>query len=237
MDVVVTGRRTTVSDRFRDHIEDKIGKVNQLAPRAHRVDVLISHEPNRRQSKACERVEITCHVKGPVIRAEACHEDKYAALDVALDKLLERLRRAQDKKKVHRGRRTPESVAAATARHAQNGSSADAGADDERQSYDDEAFGAVGNSPIQVREKVHASRPMTLAEALHMMELVGHDFYLYVDSDTDKPSVVYRRRGWSYGVIHLDVADEVEPPKDAEASQGVLPGDVIGNDDDVAEAS
>ena len=236
MDVVVTGRRTTVSDRFRDHIEDKIEKVNQLAPRAHRVDVLISHEPNRRQSKACERVEITCHAKGPVIRAEACHEDKYAALDVALDKLLERLRRVQDKKKVHRGRRTPESVAAATARHAQNGSAPDADAD-ELESFDDEPFGAVGNSPIRVREKVHASPPMTLAEALHMMELVGHDFYLYVDSDTEKPSVVYRRRGWSYGVIHLDVTDAAEPPQDADASQGVLPGDVIGNDDDVAEAS
>jgi ribosomal subunit interface protein len=237
VDVVVTGRRTTVSDRFRDHIEDKIEKVNQLAPRAHRVDVLISHEPNRRQSKACERIEITCHAKGPVIRAEACHEDKYAALDVALDKLLERLRRAQDKKKVHRGRRTPESVAAATARQAQNGSTPDSGADDEHESFDDEPFGAVGNSPIQVREKVHASRPMTLAEALHMMELVGHDFYLYVDSDTEKPSVVYRRRGWSYGVIHLDVTASANPPLDADASQSVLPGDVIGTTDDVAEAS
>ena len=69
------------------------------------------------------------------------------------------------------------------------------------------AFGAMGESPIEVREKVHASAPMTLEDALNQMELVGHDFYLFHDSDTGQPSVVYRRRGWSYGVIHLKVDD------------------------------
>lgn len=221
MDVVVTGRHTNVSDRFRAHIEEKLEKVTQLAPRCHRVDVLVSHEPNRRQSKACERVEITCHVKGPVIRAEACHEDKYAALDLALDKLLERLRRAQDKRKVHRGRRRPESVGEATARSLQNGSGPDTEsgeADGGMHVLDDEPFGAVGNSPIEVREKVHASHPMTLAEALHKMELVGHDFYLYVDSETEKPSVVYRRRGWSYGVLHLEVSSDAASAENVRAT-------------------
>jgi ribosomal subunit interface protein len=116
VDIVITGRHTSVSDRFRQHIADKLTKVSQLAPRARRIDVMLSHEPNRRQSKAGERVEITCHVKGPVVRAEACHEDKYAALDLALEKLMERLRRANDRRQVRRGRRAPESVASATAR-------------------------------------------------------------------------------------------------------------------------
>ncbi len=251
MDVVVTGRHLTISDRFRDHIEDKLDKVTQLAPRAHRVDVLISHEPNRRQSKACERVEITCHVKGPIIRAEACHEDKYAALDVALDKLLERLRRAHDKKRVHRGRHTPESVAEATARSLPPGALVGTGAGSpegaEAQAEAGEPFGAVGNSPIEVREKVHPSHPMTLDEALHKMELVGHDFYLFVDSDTERPSVVYRRRGWSYGVIHLDLAGGdadgqvgVDAGEESAAgsadSAGVL-GTPPGDGDGVARAS
>ena len=95
MEIVVTGRHIQVSDRFRRHLEEKLAKVPQLAPRVQRLDVVVTHEPNRRQSKACERVEITCHVKGPVVRAEACADDQYAALDMALDKLLERLRRAQ----------------------------------------------------------------------------------------------------------------------------------------------
>ena len=104
VEIVVTGRHMQVSDRFRAHLDEKLAKIPQLAPRAQRVDVVVSHEPNKRQSKACERVEITCHVKGPIVRAEACLDDKYGALDLAMDKLMERLRRAQDRKRVHRGR-------------------------------------------------------------------------------------------------------------------------------------
>ena len=207
MEIVVTGRHMQVSDRFRAHLDEKLAKVPQLAPRVQRIDVVVSHEPNKRQAKACERVEITCHVKGPVVRAEACLDDKYAALDVAMDKLMERLRRAQDRRRVHRGRRTPESVAAATARTNENGGVSVQEPADEAEVLDDR-FGAQGNSPIEVREKVHASAPMPLDQAVREMELVGHDFFLYHDEDTGQPSVVYRRRGWSYGVIHLDVADE-----------------------------
>ncbi len=197
VDIVVTGRHLTVSDRFRDHIEEKLAKITQLAPRTRRVEVMVSHEPNRRQAKACDRVEVTCYGKGPVVRAEAYADDKYAALDVVLDKLMERLRRQSDRRQVHRGRRTPESVAAATARiEAPSDMVDDEGAADGR---------PFGDSPIEVREKVHRSEPMTLADALREMEAVGHDFYLFHDVETDRASVVYRRRGWSYGVLHLDL--------------------------------
>jgi ribosomal subunit interface protein len=202
VEIVVTGRHVQVSDRFRHHLDDKLAKVPQLAPRVQRLDVVVTHEANPRQSKACDRVEITCHVKGPVIRAEACADDKYAALDVAMDKLLERLRRAHDRRRVHRGRHVPESVAQATARLADLPSLNGASGAPETEA---EAVPAEGESPIEVREKVHATTPMKLDQALYEMELVGHDFYLFHDSETDRPSVVYRRRGWSYGVIHLDV--------------------------------
>ena len=198
MDIVVTGRHLTVSDRFRAHIEEKLAKVSQLEPRTRRIEVLVSHEPNRRQAKACDKVEITCYAKGPVVRAEACTEEKHAALDMAIDKLMERLRRKNDKRQVHRGRRTPESVAKATARIAAPTEPAQAVTDHD----DGDPF---GDSPVEVREKVHRSTPMTLTEALSRMELVGHDFYLFHDVDTDRASVVYRRRGWSYGVLHLDL--------------------------------
>lgn len=221
MDIVVTGRHTAVSDRFRSHVEDKLAKVPQLAPRVQRIDVMVTHEPNRRQSKACDRVEITCRVKGPVIRAEACLDDKYAALDAAMDKLLERLRRINDRKRVHRGRRTPESVAEATARVEPVPADTDGAPAEDAGSDGDGPFGAVGDSPIEVRVKVHASAPMTLADAVQQMELVGHDFYLFHDSETDQPSVVYRRRGWSYGVLHLEPADPAASrPDDAEPGTG-----------------
>ena len=208
MEIVVTGRHMQVSDRFRDHLDEKLAKIPQLAPRVQRVDVMVSHESNKRQAKACERVEITCHVKGPIVRAEACLDDKYAALDVALDKLMERLRRAQDRKRVHRGRHAPESVSAATARIQEP--TGDHGEDHVHDAVNGEGdpFGTQGNSPIEIREKIHATVPMALDQAVREMELVGHDFFLYHDEDTGQPSVVYRRRGWSYGVIHLDVTDD-----------------------------
>jgi len=208
VEIVVTGRHVQVSERFRRHLDEKLAKVPQLAPRVQRLDVVVTHEANKRQSKACDRVEITCHVKGPVVRAEACADDKYGALDIAMDKLLERLRRDHDRRRVHRGRRVPESVSQATSRLKDtlslNGDTAVAGSGSE----DEDILGEEGESPIHVREKVHATMPMGLDQALYEMELVGHDFYLFHDKDTNQPSVVYRRRGWSYGVIHLDVSEE-----------------------------
>ena len=210
MEIVVTGRHVQVSERFRRHLDEKLAKVPQLAPRVQRLDVVVTHEVNKRQSKGSERVEITCHVKGPVVRAEASADDEYGALDIAMDKLLERLRRDHDRRRVHRGRRVPESVAQATARLA----SAAAGLNGQLAGASSPAgdaadvLGTDGDSPIEVREKIHASMPMALDQALYEMELVGHDFYLFHDKDTDQPSVVYRRRGWSYGVIHLDTSEE-----------------------------
>jgi ribosomal subunit interface protein len=213
VDIVVSGRHTQITERFRAHLEEKLAKVEQLHPKVSRIDVVVTHEKAVRD---CEAVEITCHAKGPVIRAEACTNDVYTALDAALDKLFERLRRVSDRKKVARaGRRVPESVAHATSRAADGSVGADPvgledGSVDGNGAPDTAAdghapFGAVGDSPIEVREKVHASSPMTLEDALNQMEMVGHDFYLFHDSDTDQPSVVYRRRGWSYGVLHLKV--------------------------------
>ena len=209
MEIVVTGRHVQVSESFRRHLDEKLAKVPQLAPRVQRLDVVVTHEVNKRQSKACDRVEITCHVKGPVVRAEAIADDKYGALDIAMDKLLERLRRDHDRRRVHRGRRVPESVSQATSRLAENplnigGQSAGATGGDQAEVD----VLAEGDSPIHVREKVHATMPMGLDQALYEMELVGHDFYLFFDKDTNQPSVVYRRRGWSYGVIHLDVSQD-----------------------------
>ncbi|HEX2706154.1 MAG TPA: ribosome-associated translation inhibitor RaiA [Candidatus Lustribacter sp.] len=200
VEIVVTGRHVQLSDRFRQHIEDKLAKIEQLAPEVHRVDVVVTHEPTARKS---ERVEVTCHAKGPVIRAEAAMDDRFAAFESAFDKTTERLRRAQDRRRVRRGRRTPESVGSATARIVPPAESAAPTAD--QMDLDGQGLGTLADSPIEVREKVHTSRPMTLEEALTRMELVGHDFFLYHDRETGKPSVVYRRRGWAYGVIHLDL--------------------------------
>ena len=211
MEIVVTGRHVQIPDRFRELLEERLAKVPALAPKVHRIDVVVTHEKVSRGSGS-EKVELTCYAKGPVIRAEACLDDKYAALDAAVDKLMERLRRMHDKRLVSRGRRIPESVAQATARVAvaSNGSAPPEADTSDGRVDDLDRFGALGNSPIEVREKIHTATPMTLEDAVNQMELVGHDFFLFHDADTDRPSVVYRRRGWSYGVLYLETeADEV----------------------------
>ena len=212
MEIVVSGRHTDVSERFRRLAEEKLNKIAPLAPKAHRTDVELSHERNPRQSQNCEKVEITVRGKGPVIRAEASAEDPAAALDLAFGKLLERLRRSRDRRKVHHGRQTPHSVRLAPADAPVDGAAsaggslpraAEATADGDSAAGEDAA--PEGGSPVVIRAKDHDASPMTLDQALYEMELVGHDFFLFVDQDNDQPSVVYRRKGYDYGVISLDV--------------------------------
>lgn len=205
MEIVVVGRHTEVPERFRRHVEDKLAKVTQLAPRAMRVDVEVTHEKNPRQSEVSERVELTVRGKGPVVRAEASADDPYAALDAATTKLIERLRRARDRKKDHHKDTPLAPVDVRPPQPAGDEPSDDALAQAPRATADGAAVESTwGDSPVVIREKMHQAQPMTLDDALYEMEMVGHDFYLFIDAETALPSVAYRRRGWSYGVIRLD---------------------------------
>jgi ribosomal subunit interface protein len=200
VDIVVKGRHTDIADRFRGHAEDKLAKVVKLDGKVSRIDVEVCEEHNPRLADQRSRVELTCRTRGPVVRAEASAPDPYAALDLASSRLEARLRKAADRRRIHHGIRTPVSVATATA--ALNGApTSESGAEpgDEPSDSDVEADAR----PFLVREKDHVAAAMTLEQALFEMELVGHDFYLFVDADRGIPSVVYRRRGYDYGVIRL----------------------------------
>ena len=207
MDVVVTGRHIEVSDRFREHVAEKLAKLEKHDHRIIRVQVEVEQERNPRQHDRAIRLQLTAFSKGPVIRAEAAADDKMAALDLALDKMASQMRRAADRRRVHRGRHTPVSVGQALASSVdgllaeQDG----AGSEDEVTERQVGPITVTGDGPLVVREKSHAATPMTLEDALYEMELVGHDFFLFVDEDTRRPSVVYRRKGYDYGVITLEV--------------------------------
>ena len=212
MDIVVKSRHVEVSDRFREHAHEKLGKVERLDPGLQRIDVEVYKEPNPRLADRAYRVELTCRSRGPVIRAEAAADDKFAALDVALGKLESRLRRAADRRtdwkkheKSGNGGPAVEALAAgavpgAGKATALEGDSSSDGA------LEDDPWTVPDDGPMIVREKTHEAVPMTLDQALYEMELVGHDFFLFVDLESGRPSVVYRRRGYDYGVIRLDVA-------------------------------
>lgn len=208
MDIVVKGRHTEVGERFRLHVAEKLAKIEKLDPKVISVDVECSLERNPRLADQRERIELTIYSRGPVVRAEASAQDCYAALDAAVGKLEGRLRRAHDRRRVHHGAKTPVSVATATARlETQNGVAAGIAGAQAVGEESDESERAVGQAtddgPMFVREKVHSATPINLDQALYEMELVGHDFYLFVDSETAQPSVVYRRRAYDYGVIRL----------------------------------
>ena len=208
MEVVVTGRHIELSDRYRAHVEEKLGRLEKHDHRIIRVQVEVEHERNPRQHDRAVRLELTAFSKGPVIRAEACAADKMAALDLALDKMAAQMRRAADRRRVHHGRHAPVSVGQAMASDLaeQNGATVEEPVDDtvvhERQVG---PITVTGDGPLVVREKTHPASPMTLDQALYEMELVGHDFYLFVDKESERPAVVYRRRGYDYGVISLNL--------------------------------
>lgn len=302
MDIVVKGRNVEVPAHYREHVENKLARLERYDRKTIRADVELIHERNPRQAKNCQRVEITMKGRGPAARAEACAGDFYAALDAVTSKLENRLRRMHDRRKVHYGRRNPTSVAEATADPVGQplpdgattvGAASTTNGDDTGSTTEDTggtastagaAATAVGSSagggaggpapssagtgpartspagtgpagegpagegtastspaatstartstalleapdeavqraaavPVQrlaeedghepgriVREKEHTAKPMTVDQALSEMELVGHDFYLFSDADTGRPSVVYRRSGFAYGVVRL----------------------------------
>jgi ribosomal subunit interface protein len=224
MEVIVRGRHITVPARFRQHAAAKLAKLEKLDQKAVRIDVEVSEERNPRQSDRRERVELTIRSRGPAIRAEAAADDRYAALDLAFAKLESRLRRAADRRKVKDtvSVRSP-GVLAGAMPEAPPGPGAGppdmnghgvarprTGRADDLSDADqaEPESGLVpiqmeGDGPLVLREKVHMASPMTIDQALLEMELVGHDFYLFHDRDCDRFSVVYRRRGYDYGVIRL----------------------------------
>lgn len=221
MDITITGRNTEIPDRFRTYAEEKaLAKVSQYDGRAQHAEIKLTRRTDRQGNILDKgKVEITLIGPGPVIRAEAEAGDKYAAFDLALDKLVERLRRNKDRNKVHRGHHRPTALheaaaenfagvgvvpaASETITQVQNGGvEAESG-----EPVEDDQYPADEYSPVVIREKVFEPKSLSKDEAVDHMELLGHDFFLFIESDSGRPSVVYRRTGWDYGVIGLGATE------------------------------
>lgn len=211
METSIVGVGVSITDRFRTVTEEKSTRIETLAPRAQKLDVKVTHRAYHNGNREEETVELTLTGKGPIVRAEATDGDKFAALDLAVDKLAEQVRRAKDKRvdaRNHpRGAKLDkesgslqgidvEPASVETLRAVATGEIpvVEGGADDEEY------------SPVVIRTKNFDAEWMTVEEAVDRMELVGHDFFLFIDARTDHPSVVYRRKGWDYGVISLTTA-------------------------------
>ncbi|MEU4317114.1 ribosome-associated translation inhibitor RaiA [Nocardia sp. NPDC024068] len=208
-DIVVKGRNVEVPDHYRIYVADKLSRLERFDPSIFLFDVELFHERNRRQRKNCQRVEITARGKGPIVRAEACADSFYAAFEAVTAKLESRLRRTKDRRRVHYGEKTPVSVHDATAELLDetiedlSGAPHDHSPHSAKRSDFAAAYPEYEGPGHIVRTKVHSAVPMTVDDALYQMELVGHDFFLFQDKETDRPSVVYRRHAFDYGLIRL----------------------------------
>ena len=224
METNIVGRNLGITDRFRQYSTEKSEKIAALADKPLALEIKVSRHHEKNGAAGNDRVELTLIGKGPLVRAEADGSDKYAAFDVALGRLLERVRRAKDRRKVHRGgAHRPTSLQEASA----GGFSVVDITPADVETLERVRTGAIPivteehpaapveeeYCPVVIRRKVFAAAPMTVDDALYFMELVGHDFYLFQDAETKRPSVVYRRKGWDYGVIELD--DKAEELREA----------------------
>ena len=216
METSIVGVGVGITDRFRTVVEDKAARIEHLAPRAQRVDIKITHRVYHNGRVEDDTVELTLTGKGPLVRAEATDGDKFAALDLAVDKLCEQLRRAKDKRVD--ARQHPRGA------KFEKGTGAIQGIDLQPASVDVLRAVATGEipiitgneeeadyTPVVIRTKEFGAEWMSVEDAVDRMELVGHDFFLFIDARTDHPSVVYRRKGWDYGVISLTAA---APPEE-----------------------
>lgn len=208
METSIVGVGVGITERFRSVVEEKAVRIEHLAPRAQRVDVKVTHRAYHNGRMEDETVELTVNGRGPVVRAEATDGDKFTALDLAVDKLCEQLRRAKDKRVDARNHPRGAKF--------EKGSGSLQGIDLQPASLDvlrAVATGEIpivsgneeeeGYTPVVIRTKEFHPEWMSVEEAVDRMELVGHDFFLFIDARTDHPSVVYRRKGWDYGVISL----------------------------------
>lgn len=199
-EVVVHGRHTDLTDRFREHAAEAATKLDRFGIPLQRVDVEITHEHNPRNSDRAFKVEFTCRGNGHIVRAEAAADHDLTALDRAVDRIEQRLRRAADRKHARYRRATKEIPVPPLEQ--------DTPAPVEEPSAQTVAIGpdvVFADGPVVVREKTHEGTPMSVEEALDEMEAVDHDFFMFVDAATQEPAVVYRRRGYDYGLIRLDV--------------------------------
>lgn len=200
--VTITGRNVEVPEHFADRVNSKLAKIEKLDPTLTFFHVELQHENNPARGDRTDRLQITATGKGHIARAEAKEDSFYAALEVALGKMERSLRKVKARRaQVKSGHRAPKGAGAAAAELLHSPDTAQSTGKYDVDPYEDKVEDALPGRIV--RSKEHPATPMSVDDALSEMELVGHDFYLFIDEGTSRPSVVYRRRAFDYGLIAL----------------------------------
>ena len=181
MRLQVKGRHTEVTDALFSYAERKLGKVaRHLSDDSYcEVELIVEHNPSISENQIAE---ITVWTKGPVLRARDSATDMYAAIDLATDKLERQVKRYRER----RSRKGAHHIAV----HLAPG----------------EAEAPVATIPeedeaVIVKTKQFNMKPMNAEEALLQLELIGHEFFVFVNDESDEVNVIYKRRDGNYGLI------------------------------------
>lgn len=206
MKIQVKGRNVAVSDALQDYAEEKLGRVHKLL-QERKIDEVSQVELELMVEKnpaiASKNVaEATIFTRGPVIRAKESSDDMYAAIDLVTDKLQRRVKKYHDK--VNLRTRHRRATLAAVAPPAMKAAAAVPAGTEEAERKLQQAVGVLPQEPENggvVKTKRFLLKPMTVEEAVLQLELVGHDFFVFKNSDSNRTNVVYRRNDGHYGLI------------------------------------
>jgi putative sigma-54 modulation protein len=191
METRVKGKHFEVTDALRQRVQQKLGRLERYLDTVAEAQVELARESTR---SATDRyvVQVTLWASGVVVRGEQKAGDVYQALDAVFDVLQERLVRFKEKHYRRTGRRRPERIGQLLAPPVE----------EEPEALEDEADERLSI----VRVKRTPIKPMPAEEAIEQLELLGHDFYVFLDSTTERVSVLYRRRDGGYGLIQPEPA-------------------------------
>lgn len=175
MNFIITGKNIDVTEGLKTAIEEKIGKLEKYFAPDTEVHVTLSVEKER------HKIEVTIPVKGNIIRAEQVSNDMYVSVDL-VEEIIEKQMKKYKKKIIERS---------------QEGG-------DFQQDYMDQDYSDDGEIKI-VRTKRFGFKPMYPEDACVQMELLGHNFYVFMNAETEEVNVVYKRRGNTYGLIEPEI--------------------------------
>ena len=196
MKIQVKGRNVAITDALQGYAEEKLARVHRLLQERHidevsRVELELTVEKN--PSIASPNVaEATIFTRGPVIRAKESSTDMYASIDLVADKLQRRVKKYHDKMQHKNLRHATAKQASPASEEEEDAAAAESAAE--------EGLVVTDHGRV-VKSKQFALKPMTVEEATLQLELVGHDFFMFTNADTDDTNVVYRRRDGQYGLI------------------------------------
>lgn len=201
--VTITGRNVEVPEHFAERVHSKLAKIARLDPTLTFFHVELQHERNPRRADESDRIQITATGKGHIARAEAKEDSFYAALETVLSRMERSLRKVKERRSISlSGHRAPIGAGAAAKDLIKEADKAR----DEASKYDHDPYADQVEDVLPgqvVRIKEHSANPMSVDDALSEMELVGHDFYLFINKENNQPSVVYRRHAFDYGLISI----------------------------------